>query len=115
MKKSIKFSENGIVALQWWVMFVMNQKTYNYHERLLQLVLRNLWEKKVHPKTAYVRECSIKFSEMEHLALSLSFMAYDHFDAPLDYQAELYHLASCLPKLRYDQPALFLTPPNRED
>ncbi|MDV7402408.1 hypothetical protein RZS08_63895, partial [Arthrospira platensis SPKY1] len=60
MKKSVKLSSNGIAALQWWVMFVMNRQQTNYYERLLQLALRNLWEKKVHPKTAYVRECTIK-------------------------------------------------------
>lgn len=112
-KTTLKLSPTSMEALAWWLRHVVTSlpSDSNYHDVLLGLNIGQLYEKKVFPKLATVSaERKIKLSEIETLALTISFLRWDYFEAPGAYQACLYSIFDSLPRLRYDQHDRWITP-----
>lgn len=108
----MKLTPNALASLNWWLRHVITQQQQNYFCILLQMELGKLWEKKVYPKTGAVQqETKVKLDETQTLALSMSFLVWDIFDAPsLLYQSNLHSIFTELPRLRHDQETRFLPP-----
>jgi hypothetical protein len=111
-KATLKLSRSALQSLDWWLRYVLTKPVdNNYYTALMLLVVGDVWQSKVHPKMAVVKpETKMKLNEQQALALSICFMEFDYFDAPVDYQGHLYTISQSLPKLRYDEAFRFSPP-----
>ncbi|MEO0627787.1 MAG: hypothetical protein AAFY91_12415 [Bacteroidota bacterium] len=103
-------------AMCWWLHYVLQDKENNYHVALLMLTLGHLYQKRIYPKLILVnKEYRFKLNDRETLALSMSFVRYDYFDAPTYHRESLYQVFEKLPTLkinqidRFDPPVLLIS------
>lgn len=103
---TLKLSHDSLLALDWWLRYVISQpRSGNYYEDLHLIILGKLWEEKVYPKTGVKKSKlrTIKMDEMTTLALSMSFVVHDHFNASSVVQSILYLIQEQLIKLCIDE------------
>lgn len=111
MKTTLRLTQNGVWALHFWLKTRVLKTPGNYYQEMIIRVLADLWKKKVHPKTAAMKPNEkIRLTEIETLALAISFMYYDLLDAPTLLQSQLHYIRDQLPPLRWDEEDRWIPP-----